>query len=693
MKKVELEDGQSADIVSENISKLRELFPDAFSEGGVNFDTLRQLLGDASVLDEGEEKYGLNWHGKKKARQIALTPSTGTLLPCPDESVDWETTQNLFIEGDNLEVLKLLKKSYANKIKMIYIDPPYNTDEDFVYPDRFSEGLETYLNYTGQKQDGSWTISASGRDKAGRKHAAWLGMMLPRLKTARNLLKKDGVIAIHIDEHEIENLTILLNECFGEENNLGTIVWDKRNPKGDATKIAVQHEYLLVWARDIEALKAVHELKKPKANAEKMLRKAAQLFKKVGSSTVPTDLEGVVSKYDLDIDASDMKTEYTLENANADFQSWLGKQDVSGGEAAYKFLDVNGDIYQSVSMAWPNKKQAPADYLTPLVHPVTKKECPVPERGWRNPSSTMQDLLRNGEIVFGQDETTQPRRKYLLKNNMDENIPSIFPFGGSDDSLLSKMGVPFDNPKPVDFASQIVKFFSEDGDMVMDFFSGSSTVGHACYKLNAETNASFKFALVQLPQGIDGEKAAQKTAFKFCADNSLKPNIAEIGKERLRRAAKKIQDENPDYEGDLGFKVFKLAESNIRAWNPDRSDLEESLLSHEEHLIEGRTEQDVLYELLLKRGVDLAVPIESREVGRKNIYSIGYGVLFACLDESIAKEQIEDIAQGIIAWYGELAPSSDTHVFFRDSAFRDDVSKTNMAAILEQNGITHVRSL
>lgn len=214
---VTLQDGESANVISENIQQLRTIFPDAFSEGGVNFETLRQLLGDAGVIDEGEEKYGLNWHGKKKARQIALTPSTGTLLPCPEESVDWDKTQNIFIEGDNLEVLKLLQKSYAGKVKMIYIDPPYNTGKEFIYPDRFQDNLDTYLQYTGQVDDEGFKQS-SEVETAGRKHTNWLNMMYPRLSAARNLLRDDGVIMISIDEKESLNLRMICDQIFGEEN-------------------------------------------------------------------------------------------------------------------------------------------------------------------------------------------------------------------------------------------------------------------------------------------------------------------------------------------------------------------------------------------------------------------------------------------------------------------------------------------
>ena len=669
MKQVDIKDGASADIVQENVEQLKCLFPDAFTENGVNFDTLRQLLGDLKVLDEGEEKFGLNWHGKKQARQIALTPSLGTLLPCPEESVDWDATQNLFIEGDNLEVLKLLQKSYANKVKMIYIDPPYNTDGDFIYPDRFQDNLETYLKYSGQVDDEGFKIS-SNTETYGRRHTGWLNMMFPRLKLARHLLTEDGLIVIHIDEHEFSNLTSLLDDIFGAENNLGPIIWDKKNPKGDATKIATQHEYLVLYAKNFDILKEKSPIKRAKANAEMMLAKAKSIFSKSDD----------------------------LEEVNKDYKEWLKKQDVSGGEAAYKYIDENGYVYRNVSMAWPNKKQAPDDYLIPLKHPVTGKNCPIPDRGWRNPSKTMEELLSKDLIIFGDDENKQPERKYFLHENMEENIPSVLPYAGSDDALLKELGIPFDNPKPVNFVQSILHYFLRENDVVVDFFAGSGTTAHACVKLNAEMGYRNKYITVQLPEKIDENKKEQKIAYKFCKDNNLPENIAEISKERMRRAAEKIKKENSDYNGDLGFKVFKLASSNIKVWNPDRTDLETSLLDHQEHLIEGRSEQDILYELLLKRGVDLTTPIETKQISGKNVHSVGFGKIITCLDELISNDDVEELSAGIIAWQKELKETLDietleTHVFFRDSAFRDDIAKTNMAAILDQNGINHVRSL
>lgn len=250
MDKVTIKDGESANIVNENIEQLKKIFPEAFGEGGINFETLRQLLGDISVVDEGGEKYGLSWHGKKKARQIALTPSTGTLLPSPEESVDWDSTKNLFIDGDNLEVLKLLQKSYAGKIKMIYIDPPYNTGKEFIYPDKFQENLDTYLKYTGQIDDDGMKFSTN-TETSGRKHASWLGMIYPRLKVARSLLKDNGIIFISIGDDEVHNLRKVCDEIFGEENFCAQFVWNTEGNTDNQYAIKVNHEYIVSYYKNI----------------------------------------------------------------------------------------------------------------------------------------------------------------------------------------------------------------------------------------------------------------------------------------------------------------------------------------------------------------------------------------------------------------------------------------------------------
>ncbi len=626
MKKVEPEDGQSTDIVAENIEQLKALFPEAFTEDGVNFETLRQLLGDARVLDEGEEKYGLNWHGKKKARQIALTPSTGTLLPCPEESVDWDTTQNLFIEGDNLEVLKLLQKSYANKIKMIYIDPPYNTGKEFIYPDRFQDNLDTYLKYTGQVDDEGMKFS-SNTESTGRKHTNWLNMMYPRLKLAKNLLREDGVIFISIDDHEQDNLKKLCNEIFGEENFVANVIWQRAfAPKNDAKYLSDSHDHLLIYGKILNSFVAGR----------------------------------------------------------------LGRTEEA--DARYKNYDDDPRgvwISDNLTVKTYSKK-----YDYPITTPGGRVVTPSHGSCWRVSMERFEELKNDNRIWFGEEGNNVPRLKRFLSEVQEGMVPTTLwlhtEVGHNQEGrqevkeLFDGKGY-FDGPKPVRYLDRILKVANlNNTDLVLDFFAGSASTAHAVLNSNVSNNESQKFIMVQLPEPCEESSEAFSAGYK---------TIAEIGKDRIRLAANKIRKENTDYKGDLGFKVFKLASSNIKAWSPDRDDLDKTLFDHKEHLVESRGEQDVLYELLLKRGVDLTVPIESKSIGGKSVYSIGYGVLFACLDETITRKDVETLGQGIIDWFKELEPSSETHVFFRDSAFADDVAKTNLAAILEQNGLTHVRRL
>lgn len=633
IKKVQQEEGESADIVSENIERLKELFPDAFSEGGVDFDVIRQLLGDANVLDEGDEKYGLNWHGKKKARQIALTPSSGTLLPCPEESVDWDTTKNLFIEGDNLEVLKLLQKSYANRVKMIYIDPPYNTGKEFIYPDKFQENLETYLKYTGQVDSEGMRFS-SNTESSGRKHTNWLNMMYPRIRLARSLLSTDGVMFISIDENECANLRKLCDDIFGEENLYCAFVWQRRSGSMDSVdNVSIDHEYVLCYGKQ------------------------------------KNRLNGLPRNYDRYTNPdNDSRGPWIADNLSA------GK---AGGDVLYEIEDPEtGNTF-----------------------------LPPKGRYWPYNRNTMAQKIREGRVIFPKEKSGRPMLKRFQNEAKSESVPvssymrrvgdkkvsnalySVLNTAGTKELQELFGGKIFSHPKSTTLIRSLAsQGLSSEGEneIVLDFFAGSATTAHAVYEMNAEDNGSRRYIMVQLPEPCDENSNAYKEGYK---------TITDIGIDRCKRAGQEILEEKPEYSGDLGFKVFRLARSNVKKWNPDRSDIEQTLLDQQESLHDGRTEQDVLYELLLKRGVDLAVPIENREVTGKTVYSIGYGVLFACLDEVISKDQVEEIGQAIVKWHRELAPSSDTHVFFRDSAFSDDVSKTNMAAILEQNGINHVRSL
>lgn len=670
MKHVTPEEGQSANIIAENLERLRELLPDAFTENGVNFETLRQLLGDAQVLDEGEEKYGLNWHGKKKARQIALTPSTGTLLPCPEESVDWDTTKNLFIEGDNLEVLKLLQKSYSNKVKLIYIDPPYNTGKEFVYPDNYQDNLDTYLKYTGQIDNEGFKVSTN-KEASGRKHTNWLNMMYARLRIARNFLSEDGIIVISIDENEHANLVKLAGDVFGEENYCGDIIW-KNSSKNDQDYISIQHEYFVVFVKNKNINKGIWVEKK---EGLEDIYKAFSNFKKNRGE----DWEAIHK------DAIEWFKQFPDSNPIRDSKH-------------YTWMDKKG-VYFPDNISGPNVGQ----YVYDVKHPITKETVKPPSRGWFCPEEKMLTLIADDGVHFGTDETTVPCLKTYLKNTEMKSLTSMRYKDGrvASKRLKALFGEAiFTNPKDEELLKDLFKAFGVKGDdIVMDFFAGSASTFHAVQLLNKDQGSSCRVILAQLPEDLHEmvkvatglSKKVIQNAITYLTSHNLPANLCEIAKQRIRLLG--MQNESLAGMEDKGFRTFKLSTSNIKMWNPDRTDLESTLLSHEEHLIGKRTEQDVLYELLLKRGVDLTTPIEKREVAGKNLYSIGYGVLFACLDESIFRHQVEDIAQALINWHKELEPFSETHVFFRDSAFSDDVSKTNMVAILEQNGVNHVRSL
>ena len=715
MKKVQPEEGKSADIVSENIERLKELFPDAFSEGAqgdkkIDFDVLRQLLGDARVLDEGEEKYGLNWHGKKKARQIALTPSTGTLLPCPEESVDWDTTQNLFIEGDNLEVLKLLQKSYANKVKMIYIDPPYNTGKEFIYPDRFQENLDTYLKYTGQIDDEGMKLSTNS-EGSGRYHTNWLNMMYPRLFLAKQLLSKDGVIYISIDDGEQARLKQVCDEIFGEENYLNTISLNTKvgagaSGGGEDKRLKKNIEYVLVYAKNFNELIPVNPVYK-----ETKLTEYIQKMKLDNKSFKYTNIlykTQEVEKYKtIKTGDGDNLSIYKVNDFEIRTVNQVAKDEkISQADVYKKYYDkimTTTNAQTSIrDRVWEATDSENTMYLAKYIPKSGKNKGRKTTLVFIGKQKVLVIWLKDTTVMIG-DEIYKREKK------------GTFWDGFSWINVTKEGNVKFENgKKPIALIQQMLDLYSngQDGEIVLDFFAGSGSTAHAVLDSNIKNNRHRRFICVQLPEKLDPKKKESKDSYAFCKKNDIEENVASLAKERIKRSSANLDDV---VGFDMGFKSFKLASSNINKWNPDHIDLEKSLLSHQEHLINGRSEKDVLYELLLKRGVDLAVPIESREVRPQNtqennhkatkdlsvfsvssvftIYSVGYGVLFACLSESINKDQVEQIGQGIVEWHRELAPSSDTHVFFRDSAFRDDVSKTNMVAILEQNGINHVRSL
>lgn len=619
-------ESQSADPIAEDVERLKELFPEAFREGKVDFDVLKQLLGGA--VDEREEKYGLNWHGKRKARQLALTPSTGTLRPCPEESVDWDTTQNLMIEGDNLEVLKLLQKSYAGKVKLIYIDPPYNTGKDFVYPDNFQDSIRNYLEITGQV-DGNGHRLSSNTEASGRFHTDWLNMMYPRLRLARNLLKSDGVIFVSIADHEVHNLRVLMNEVFGEENFIAAIIWQKvYSPKNSARHFSEDHDYLIVYARSSE----------------------------VWTPNLLPRTEEMEARYI---------------NPDDDPRGPWKPGDLSArnyyGEGTYPITCPSGRII----------------------------EGPPPGTYWRVSKERFEELDADGRIWWGESGNNVPAIKRFLSEVKAGRVPQTLwtyeEVGHTQEGkkeLIASVKFPnsdsvFETPKPTRLIRRMLQLAtrSDEEALVLDFFAGSGSTLHAIFAQNAEDNGNRRGIIVQLPSPLEGVES-----------QSLR-TISDITKERLRYAGAEIKKASPMFSGDLGFRVFKLDTSNIRAWDPDRDDIPRTLLDSAEHLKADRSEQDVLFELLLKLGLDLTVPIEAKTIVGKPVHSIGAGSLFVCLAPRIGREDVEPLALGIVAWHQELNPAGETQVVFRDSAFADDVAKTNLAAILQQNGLENVRSL
>ena len=620
---------ETPNLTAENVAKIAELFPGVVTEGKVNFDLLRSMLGDEVY---GDEAYEFTWVGKRAAIAEAGRPIRKTLRPCVEESKDWDTTENLYIEGDNLDVLKLLQESYLGKVKMVYIDPPYNTGKDsFFYRDKFTMDADEYDEAVEMyNEDGLKNFHENTKTNP-RYHSDWCTSIYPVLVLARNVLSDEGIILINMDENEIVNLQKLCAEVFGESNDLGTIIWDKRNPKGDAKGISYQHEYIVAYAKNKLSFVEKCKMQRPKKNAAAIIAKANQVFKKVGAK-------------------------YTLEEANREFASWVSVQDdFSGGEKAYNRIDQNGDVYRPVSMAWPNKKKAPDDYFIPLIHPITKKPCPLPERGWRNPSATMNELLRAGLILFGKDETTQPNRKYLLKENMYENIPSLLYYGGSDTDLLAELEIPFDTPKVVSVVKEHIQSFTANGDIVLDFYSGSATTAHAVMQLNAEDGNKRKFIMVQLPESVD---------------NVDFPTICEIGKERIRRAGDKIKAEAglTALNLDIGFRVLKLDDTNMNDVYYAAGDYTQDLiLQMESNIKPDRTDMDLLYGCLLEWGLTLSMPHTHEKIDGFTVHTYNDGDLIACFEDRISEKAIR-----------EIASRNPLRAVFRDSSFSSSPEKINV---------------
>ena len=613
MTEIEKFDLRSHDVAGDNIAELLRLFPEIRTEGGkLDFDRLKLALGES--VDVGKERFGMNWPGKADCFKTIQAPSVGTLRPCPEESVDFETSENLIIEGDNLEVLKLLQKSYLGKIKMIYIDPPYNTGSDFIYPDDYTESLRTYLEYTGQ-------VDAEGRkfgtntDADGRFHSKWLNMMYPRLYLARNLLRDDGFMFISIDDHEVANLRTLCNEVLGEDNFIANVVWQKKYTRSnDAKYFSDNHDHILVYSRTKDAAtlnlqQRTEEQAAAYANPDNHLKgpwKATPLHAKSGT------VEG------------------------------------------FKYTFKNG-------VTW----------------------SPPPGTYPRFSPDTLAQLDRDNEIWFGTVGSATPSRKTFLSEAKAGVTPTtIWTYdevghnheANSELKALDLAGL-FDNPKPTRLVRRMLELATngQDNHIVLDFFAGSGTTGHAVLDANAQDGGTRRFILVQLPEP--------------CGHKDYR-SIADITRERIRRAAKKLTAETPSMfapttsSEDRGFKSFHLDESNFAGWDAvsprNGSDLLRQLELHVQHIVSGRSQIDILYEILLKSGYSLAAQTDTITCGGKQVYSVERSLLLVCLDSTLTLECMRT-----------LMTQGPERVVCLDQGFAgSDQLKANAVQLFKSKGIT-----
>jgi len=641
-----------ADVTKEHLEKLKELFPEAFTEGKVDFDRLRQALGD--VIETGRERYGLSWAGKADAIRAIQAPSVGTLIPVPEESVNFDATENLIIEGENLEVLKLLQKSYHGKVKIIYIDPPYNTGNEFIYPDDYKEPLKQYLRLTGQVSEEGIRLTTNA-ETSGRYHSNWLSMMYPRLFLARNLLRDDGVIFVSIDDHEVQNLRILMNEIFGEENCICciTVVSNPRGRQSD-THVASVHDYLVCYAKN------------------------AGTFKTGGAPL--TEAQRAEFKY------QDDKGNYRL----------LGLRQRGAASRREDRPDMFFPIYvrkdgSSVSLS------VPSDDEWVVVYP-RKSDGSDGRWMWGKDKVARDIALLVPRLIESRQEFDIFVKDYLAKEGEERkrkyktiwNVSYVNNQAGTQEVKQLLGSDVMSHPKPVGLLKDVCRMGCPNDGLVLDFFAGSGTTAHAVLDLNKQDRGNRKFILVQLPEPLDPNNKDQKAGADFCDSIGKPRNIAEITKERVRRVIQKLNDGdkgkldlNDDKKQDRGFRVFKLLTSNFKIWEGekvprDAEGLAEQLKLYADHVLEGRPQRDILYELILKAGLPLTAKIGEKSVTGKTIYSVADGLLLICLEDEVTAELLRGMMN--------LKPQQ---ILCLDRAFRgNDQLKTNTVLEMKQRKIT-----
>lgn len=659
---------QTLDGVQNNIDKIAALFPNCITEKvdekgqlvhSIDFDKLRQEL--SSEIAEGrEERYQFTWPNKKKAILLANSPINATLRPCREESVDFDNTQNLYIEGDNLDVLKCLRETYLGKVKMIYIDPPYNTGNDFVYDDDFAESTSEYLANSGQYDEQGNRLVAN-TESNGRFHTDWLNMIYPRLKVARDLLTEDGVIFISIDDNEVVNLKEICNEIFGSSNFVSQIVWEQGR-KSMAAQIAINHEYCLIYCKNrIENIK--NDSLKSNHNWSD---------KKEGLEQIYNEYENLKNIYGSDYNA--------IEKGIKAFYKSLSDDNPAKRQSQYKCVDSKG-LYFPGDIAQGTGNGGRFEIL----HPITRRPCKLPKGGWRFGESKLPELLRENRIHFGEDETKVPCLKRYLKETEYEVASSVFYKDGRGAS--KRLQVLFDNsifdfPKDEEIIKRFVAYVTSYNDsnepiIVLDFFSGSATTAHAVMKLNAEVGGNRKFIMVQLPEKTELNSEAYKAGYK---------TICDIGKERIRRAGKKIKEElavkqhderittrQKELTLDIGFRVLKLDSSNMENvyYSPVEYSQQE-LFAKTENVKSDRTGEDLLFQVMLELGATLDSKIEQIEIKGKAIYNVANNYLVACFDNEIDDSVVTTIAK--------MQPQ---YAVFRDSSMTDDSTATNFEQIFK----------
>ncbi|MFD1141936.1 site-specific DNA-methyltransferase [Larkinella insperata] len=605
----------SPDLTQELLRTLRDAAPQIFSENKVDFNKLRTALGD--VVDESAERYGLTWAGKREAFRNVQSPSVGTLRPQFEASQNWDTTDNLILEGDNLEILKLLQKSYYGKVKLIYIDPPYNTGNEFIYPDNFREGLDDYLRYSKQQTETGTAVSTN-RETNGRYHSAWLSMMYPRLFLARNLLRQDGMIFVSIDDHEIHNLRLLMDEIFGEENFLGCFIWHRRQNADNRNqdRVSTDHEYVLLYKRFQASLRGK----------------------------------------EIDV------TKYT----NPD-------------------NDPRGAWFSADLTGLANKEQRPNlhyDVVNPKTGIIYK---PSPTRGWSCSSSTFQDLINKDQILWPKSPDGRPRLKKFLKEveNFQTGFSTLLKVGFTTEGtkllqdLFEEKVFPF--PKPVSLIKTIIQQATESNDIILDFFAGSGTTAQAVIEANQEDNNSRRFILIQLPESTGYKKY---------------PTIAHLTRERVKRVIRRVLKANesqlnfsPERIERLGFRALKLDSSNFKIWKPDNVNLtlSQQLAIFANNIEIGRTDEDLLYEIILKSGLPLETKVHSIMVSNNIAYSVQDGSVIICLGPRLSIE----IFREIFSTTTSIERSTPKVIICLDNAFHgDDSLKTNSILEAQSHGIT-----